>query len=200
LEFAVLEVTLEQKVSDGLSVTDVRELQKRLKAIDPMLRTQLLRDVKQIVRPLETKIKSSLSGFAPLSGMNTQGRLGMNQGVAFNATTIRVSAKRSSSNGVTSLVSVRTKSPLASLVDMAGKSGRYLNKGSKQSAGRSRSYQRNGATLRNKLNGQGAAMIRALGRQPSRYVWPAVGSAIPAIERAINAVLVNAYKTVNRSF
>ena len=196
----MLGLTLEEKVSDRLSITDVRELQKHLKTIDPKLRTQLLRDVKQIVKPLETTIKRSLTGFAPLSGMNTQGRMGMNQGQPFNATRISVSAKRSVNSRLTSLVSVRTKSPLASLVDMAGKSGKYVNKGSKQRAGFSRSYQRNGKIIRHRLNGQGVSMIRSLGRSPSRYVWPAVGNAIPAIEQAINQVLVAAYTKINRSF
>lgn len=196
----MLEVTLEQKVSDGLSVTDVRELQKRLKAINPMLRTQLVRDVKTIGKPLQSAINSSLSTFTPLSGMRNNGRTGFNQGVPFNKTVLSFRTRSSRMSKTTSLVSVRTKSVLAAVADMAGKSGRFVNRGSREMPGYSRSFQRNGRTIRNRLNGQGEALIRNLSKSPSRYVWPSAEKALPAVERAINAVLVNAYKIVNRSF
>jgi hypothetical protein len=88
---------------------------------------------------------------------------------------------------------------LAAVADMAGKSNRFIDKGSRQSPGYSRSYQRNGKTIRHKLNGQGAAMIRNLGKQPSRLVWPSAEQALPAVQQAINTILINAYKIVNRS-
>ena len=194
----MLGFSLEEKVSNGLSVQDVRELQKRLKQIDPKLRTQLLRDAKQAGKPLEAVIKNSLASFTPLSGMRNNGRMGMDKGALFSATTISFRAKSSRNVKETTLVSIRTKSVLASVVDMAGKSGRFIDKGSRQAPGYSRSYQRNGKTIRHKLNGQGAAMIRALGKQPSRLVWPAVGNAIPAVESAINAILVSAFAKINR--
>jgi hypothetical protein len=194
----MLGLTLGEKVSGGLSVQDVRELQKRLKSIDPKLRTQLIRDAKQAGKPLESAIKGNLASFTPLSGMRTNGRMGMDRVTPFSATTISFRARSSRNAKETSLVSIRTKSPLAAVVDMAGKSGRFIDKGSRQAPGYSRSYQRNGKTIRHKLNGQGAAMIRALGKQPSRLVWPAVGNALPAVENAINQVLVSAFAKINR--
>jgi hypothetical protein len=196
----MLNVELEKRVTNGLSVSDARELQKRLKAIDPMLRTQLLRDVKQIGKPLNQAIQSSLASFTPLSGMRGNGAMGFNSKVPFNKTTLSFRTRSSRMSSTTSLVSIRTKSPLAAVADMAGKSGRFIDKGSRQAPGFSRSYQRNGKTIRHRLNGQGTSMIRNLGKQPSRLVWPSAEKALPAVTNAINQVLINAYRVVNRSF
>ena len=196
----MLNITLEQKVANGMSVTDARELQKRLKAIDPTLRTQLIRDAKDAGKPLQGAIKNNLSGFTPLSGMRGKGRMGFGQGVKFDATLLSFRARSSRHGNETSLVSVRTKSPIASVVDMAGKSGRFIGKGSKATPGYSREFQRNGKTMKYKVTTQGISLIRALGSQPSRLVWPAVEKALPAVENAINTILINAYKLVNRSF
>lgn len=195
----VLNVELEKRVTNGLSVQDARELQKRLKAIDPTLRTQLIRDVKAVGKPLASAISQGLASFTPLSGMRTNGRMGMNQVAPFSKTVLSFRTRSSRMSNVTSLVSIRTKSPLAAVADMAGKSNRFIDKGSRQSPGYSRSYQRNGKTIRHKLNGQGAAMIRNLGKQPSRLVWPSAEQALPAVQQAINTILINAYKIVNRS-
>jgi len=196
----MLNVVLEQRVANGLTVSDARELQKRLKAIDPMLRKQLVRDVKTIGKPVQVAIKNNLSTFTPLSGMRSNGRMGFNQGKPFNSTTLSFRTRSSRNNAVTSLVSVRTNSPLTSVVDMAGKSGRFIGKGAKATPGHARSYERNGRTIRAKQNGQGQGLIRQLGKQASRLVWPAAEKSLPAVEHAINQVLIRAYKIVNRSF
>ena len=196
----MLNILLEERVSNGLTVTDARELQKRLKAIDPMLRKELLRDVKTIGKPVQAAIKNNLSAFTPLSGMRGNGRMGFNQVKPFSSTTLSFRTRSSRHSDTTSLVSVRTNSPLTSVVDMAGKSGRFVGKGSKAVPGYSRSFQRNGKTIRTKQNGQGQALIRSLGKTPSRIVWPAAEKALPGVEAAINQILVRAYQVVNRSF
>ena len=196
----MLNFTLEQRVGEGYTVSDARELQKRLKAIDPTLRTQLMRDVKAIGKPVQSAVKSNLSTFTPLSGMRANGKMGFNQGKPFSSTSLNFRTRTNRWKSETSLVSVRTNSPLTSVVDMAGKSGRFVGKGSKAVPGYSRSFQRNGKTLRTKQNGQGEAFIRALGKQPSRIVWPAAEKALPGVEAAINQVLVGYYRIVNRSF
>lgn len=196
----MLNVGLNNKVAGGMSVTDARNLQKRLKAIDPTLRTQLIRDAKQVGKPLQAAIKSNLSAFTPLSGMRGNGRMGFNQGVQFNATLLSFRAKSSGSGRETSLVSIRTKSPIAAVIDMAGKTGRFVNKGSKNTPGYSKPFERNGKIMKYKVNGQGIALIRAVGGKASRIVWPSVEKALPAVESAINDILIAAYKIVNRSF
>jgi hypothetical protein len=195
----MLNVILEQRVANGLTVSDARELQKRLKAIDPMLRKQLVRDVKTIGKPVQVAIKNNLSTFTPLSGMRANGRMGFNQGKPFNSTMLSFRTRSSRNSDTTSLVSVKTNSPLASVVDMAGKSGRFIGKGAKATPGYARSYERNGRTIRAKQNGQGQGLIRQLGKQASRLVWPAAEKALPGVEHAINRVLAAAYRVVNRS-
>jgi len=72
------------------SVMQIRELQKRLKAIEPRLRTELVRDVKKVAKPLESNIKSAIEDVEPLSGMlKDRGRLGWGSGVAANKTLIQ---------------------------------------------------------------------------------------------------------------
>jgi len=51
-------------------------LVKALKSIDPELRKQFIKRLKDIGKPVESAIKSGLPPIAPLSGMNNGGRLG----------------------------------------------------------------------------------------------------------------------------
>jgi hypothetical protein len=83
------------------------------------------------------------------------------------------------------------------MADMAGKSGRFMNKGYKGS-GLTREYPYKGGTRRHRVNGQGQAMIRGLGGSASRFVWPAADNKIPAVKAQIENILRDAYTKINR--
>ena len=181
------------------SVTDIRELQKRLRAIEPSLRTELVREAKAIAKPLESDIKTAIGTVQPLSGMlKDQGRLGWGVGVPANKTLVQWRTAGGGKSLTTSLVRVKVQSPAVGLVDMAGRSGRYVGTGRKNDNSSS-SLQR-----RNHSPAKGQALIRSLnqrvGGAASRVVWPAAEKSLPDVRAAIEAALRKAYARVSRGF
>jgi hypothetical protein len=179
------------------SVQDVRELQKRLKAIEPRLRTELVRDVKRIARPMESDIKSSIPSIAPLSGMaKDRGRLGWGVGMPANKTLIQFRTSGGGKSLTTSLVRIKVSSPAAVLADMAGRSGRYVGEGRKNDNATPSERRRNSSPAK------GAQFIqslnRALGKGASRMVWPAAEKSRDAVRVAIEQVLRQAYNRINQ--
>lgn len=194
--------------SNDYSVTDIRELQKRLKSIDPKLRTELLRNAKKPAEAIVSQVKPAINAVTPLSGM-TRGRLNWNASVDAKGKThkkddvkIQFRTRSTGKSNTTSLVRVRVGSPAVVMADMAGKSGTYVNKGYR-GTGYTREYNyrlRNGETTtrRHKVNGQGEKMIQNLGGKASRYIWPAAERSIPAVRAQVEAVLRNAFDQINR--
>lgn len=190
------------------SVTDIRQLQARLKAIDPKLRTELLRNAKKPAEAIISQVRPAINAVQPLSGM-TRGRLNWNssvdaKGKAHKPDDLKIQFRTRSTgrSDTTSLVRVKVGSPAVVMADMAGRSNNWLDKGYK-GTGYTREYNyryRNGQTVtrRHKVNGQGRKMIENLGGKASRYVWPAAEGSIPAVKAQIEAVLRNAYAQINR--
>ena len=179
------------------SVQDIRELQKRLKAIEPRLRTELVRDVKRIARPLESDIKANIPSIAPLSGMaKDQGRLGWGVGVPANKTLIQFRTSGGGKSLTTSLVRVKVSSPATVLADMAGRSGRYVGEGRRNDNASASEKRRNSSPAK------GAKFIeslnRALGSGASRMAWPAAEKSRDAVRVAIEQVLRQAYDRINQ--
>jgi len=189
--------------ANDYSVTEIRELQRRLKSIDPELRRILVRDSKDAAKPVQSAIKSAIAGVTPLSGM-TRGRLNWNssidaKGKAHSAQDVKIQFRTRSSgrSDTTSLVRVRVGSPAVVMADMAGRSGRFLDAGYK-GTGRTKEYPYKGGSRTHRVNGQGRAMIKNLGGSASRYVWPAAEQSIPAVKAQIEQVLARAYQVINR--
>lgn len=187
-----------------LSVTDVRELQKRLKAIDPTLRTQLVRDAKKVADQPITQIKSAIAKVTPNSGMLRPGaRLNWNnaidgKGRAHGALDVKPQFRTSASgrSDTTSLVRIKVGNPAVALADMGGRSGRYINAGYKGS-GYTREYPYKGGTRKHKVNGQFKGIEGKISGSPSRFIWPAAENAIPAARAAIEKILRDAYTRIN---
>lgn len=184
--------------SGDFSVRDVRELSRRLKAIEPRLRTELVRDAKKVAKPLETDIKASIPSVAPLSGMaKDKGRLGWGNGVSPQKTLIQFRTGGSGGRSLTtSLVRVKVSSPGTVVADMAGRSGRYVGQGRKNDNATPTLKRRNASPAK------GAAFIRnlntALGHGASRMVWPAAEKSRDMVRVAIEGVLRNAYSKINQ--
>lgn len=205
------------KVND-YSVSDIRNLQRALKAIDPKLRTQLLREAKEPAKPIQSAVKSAIPSTAPLSGMNNAGRLNWQQSVNAKGKVIRakdVSINfRTASSGkslTTTLVRVKVASPAVVMADMAGKSGRFEGKGYK-GTGRTREYNWKDTTRSHRVDGQGLkkpnrvykfrtpgeAMIAGLGGRGSRFVWPAAERGLPGARREVEQVIAKFIRVVNQ--
>lgn len=180
------------------SVLQVRELQKRLKAIEPRLRTELVRDVKKVAKPLESNIKSAIGNVTPLSGMLAdKGRLGWGNGVAANKTQIQFRTSAGSKSLTTSLVRVKVASPGTVLADMAGRSGRYIGEG-RRNDNASPTLKRRNANPK-----KGEAFIRSLNEKvgdgsASRFLWPAAENSLDSVRIAVEGVLRDAFDRINR--
>lgn len=187
-----------------ISVTDIRELQKRLKAIDPKLRTALVRDSKKAAAPTVSAIKSAIGSVTPNSGMLRPGaRLNWNnaidgKGRVHNALDVKPQFRTSSSgrSDTTNLVRVKVGNPAVTLADMGGRSGRYVNAGYKGS-GFTREYSYKGGTRRHRVNGQFRGIETKIGGSASRFVYPAAEKSLGQVRQAIEKILRDAYTTIN---
>jgi len=203
--------------ANDYSVTEIRELQRRLKSIDPKLRTELVRDAKKAGEPVQLAVKSAIAGVTPLSGM-TQGRLNWNisvdaKGKSHKPTDVKLQFRTRSSgrSNVTSLVRVQVASPAVVMTDMAGRSRAFMGAGYK-GTGLTREYPYKGGTRKHRVDGQGIknpkrpykyarqgdALLANLGGSASRYVWPAAENKISAVRSEIEGILRDAYTKINR--
>lgn len=189
---------------NSLSVKDIRNLQKRLKEIDPKLRTQLLRDAKKVAEPTVTAVKSAIGSVTPNSGMLRPGaRLNWNNAIDAKGRSHKLMdvkpqfrTSESGRSDTTSLVRVKVGNPAVTLADMGGRSGRYRNAGYKGS-GYTREYPYKGGSRRHKVNGQFRGIEDKIGGSPSRFVWPAAEKSLPAAREAIEKILRDAYTRIN---
>lgn len=192
------------------SVQDIRDLQRKLKAIEPSLRTQFVRDIKQIGKEPNDAIKKAIPNTPPLSGLDPSGR-GRNAKIQWGqvskggksggakSTTIRFRTQAGGKSLTTTLLGIRVNSPASSIADMAGRSGRSVGAGYRNS-GRTR------PTVRTYADGSqsvtftkpatrkaGEAFIRNLnsriGNRPSRMAWKAVEKSLPRLSRDVQFVV-----------
>jgi hypothetical protein len=183
-------------VANDISVLDVRELQKRMKNIEPRLRTEFVRNLKAIGRPLESKIKTGIGTIEPLSGMRKDtGRLGWGVGVPADKTLIQFRTSMGGKSLTTSLLRIKVQSPATVLADMAGRSGRFVGQG------RRNDNASPGEKRRNANPAKGQAFIRSLneknGKSASRRIWPSAEDSLPAVKREVEVVLANAFRYFN---
>jgi hypothetical protein len=183
-------------VGGGVSVMDVRELQKRMRNIEPRMRTEFVRNLKSIGKPLESKVKTGIGTIEPLSGMRKdKGRLGWNVGVPADKTLIQFRTSMSGKSLTTSLLRIKVSSPATVLVDMAGRSGRSVGEG-RRNDNASPSLRR-----RNANRNKGYAFIASLNiknsHTPSRRIWPSAEDSLPGIRREVDIVLANAFRHFN---
>jgi hypothetical protein len=183
-------------VGGGVSVMDVREMQKRMKAIEPRMRTEFVRNLKAIGKPLESKVKTGIGTIQPLSGMlKDKGRLGWGVGMPADKTLIQYRTSMSGKSLTTSLLRIKVSSPATVLVDMAGRSGRYVGEGRRNDNASPSEKRRNASPAK------GAAFIRSLneknGASASRRIWPSAEASLPAIRREVEIVLANAFRHFN---
>ena len=190
------------------SVSDIRNLQRALKAIDPKLRTQLLREAKAPARPVQQQVVQAIQKVTPISGL-TQGRLNWNgsvdsKGKTHKPTNVKIQFRTSSSgkSDKTTLVRVRAASPAVTFVDMAGRSGKYLNAGYR-GTGRTRPYLWRSPSgeiqqRTHRVNGQIGGIFKEYGRKASRFIWPAAEQSIPEARNQVDKVLQKFIDIVNR--
>lgn len=207
----------------GLYITDYEEIIRELNRVQPTLVAQLRKDFRDIAKPVQSEVKSSIPETPPTSGIHRKrknsyrsgfypkvipGRLtwdansqnGMRKARSVSIQTISASkAKRNMKyNKMSQIAIARLKVDNAATVmaDLAGSSRKYIN---------SRPYTREYAYSRSvtgtrihRINGQGVSMIDALRGKGSRYVWPAANRAIPHTYQRTRMVLNKSLIKINR--
>lgn len=185
-------------IAHNFSVQEVRQLQRRLRDIEPGLRTQFMRDIKKIAVIPNQAIKTAIPSTPPLSGMTGESRVSWGSGKPPKSTTIRFRTASSSKSLNTTLLSIRVNSIATSIADMAGRSGRSVGRGYRGS-GYTREFvkrRRDGSTylVRRRTPAQaGRKFIDSLNRQTgnlaSRFAWKSVEKDLPNLERRVTEVV-----------
>lgn len=192
------------------SVQDIRKLQRDLKDIEPKLRTQFMREVKVIGKEPQKAIRNAIPTSPPLSGLDPNGR-GRNAKIQWGkvtkgaksggakSTTIRFRTQAGGKSLTTTLLGIRVNSPATSIADMAGRSGRSIGAGYRNSGFSKpmrRTYADGSQSLqfrRRATRTQGEAFIRNLnsriGNRPSRMAWKAVEKSLPRLSRDVQFVI-----------
>lgn len=200
----MLKMLLTGATGQPFSVKDIRELQRKLRAIEPSLRTEFLREVKTIGKTPERAIKTAIPNDAPISGLSKPGatlqwgKTKKGSGGA-KSTTIRFRTKAGGKSLTTTLLGIRVNSGATSVADMAGRSGRYVGagyKGSGYSKPIRRTYSDGSQSVeftRRATRKAGNAFIRnlntSLGNRASRMAWKAVEKDLPQISKTIQYVV-----------
>ena len=188
------------------SVQEIRALQKKLKEIQPSLRTEFMREVKKIGKEPQRAIRDAIPNDSPLSGMAKPGATlqwgkvskGAKSGGA-KSTTIRFRTQAGGKSLTSTLLGIRVNSAASSVADMAGRSGRYMGKGYR-SSGFSKPIRRtysDGAQSvefrRQATRKAGEAFVRNLNEKlqnrPSRMAWKAVEKSLPQLSKDVQFVV-----------
>jgi hypothetical protein len=174
-------------------VFDVKSLIRDLEALQPGMKKQLVKDSKDVAKPIASTIKSAIPTVAPLSGMNNNGRVGWGKGKPANAVSIRFRTGRSRVRAVTPLVAIWITSPMTAIADVAGKGG--FSKARTVTS----EYAYKDGTRKHRVTSQGQVMVRKLReRNLNNFIYPQVEDSLPNAEREVKLVIERYASKVNR--
>lgn len=207
----------------GLYITDYEDLLREMRRIQPTLVKRMQDDFTKIAKPVQKDVQQAIpispptsgihrnrprspaSGFYPrvVPGRLTWGSNHQNKNIPVRSVRIEKpsasKARRSMSKNkvdVMSIARLRVGNAAVVMADMAGKTGQWINR---RRVTREYEYSRSRSGVRkHRVNNQGRAMIRALNRNPSRFVWPAADKSKPLVNAQAKMVLEKAYASINR--
>jgi hypothetical protein len=214
----------------GVLVTDWRDLVKTMKSIDPTLVKQMRKDFRAVGRPTARAVSRAIPNNPPTSGVHKRGSKNVsgfapiivpgrltwtansqNGSKKPNHTIVKLPRLRTKfKNGATvsSIVRIDVDNAAVVMADMAGRSGKWVNKRSitrpyHYSRGNIHQVNSKGGVDRmrqHRINGQGRGMIRALDKihKPSRWIWPAADAQLPTTRYEAIKVLSKAYNQINQ--
>jgi hypothetical protein len=185
-------------------VYDVKGLIRDLNAFEPGLKKEMVREAKDIAKPIASNIKQAIPTTAPLSGMsitkNPSGRLAWGGStnakggrIPANQVSVRFRSGRSRTRAITPLLSIWVTSPMTAIADVAGK-------GSMRKAKKiTNEYAYKNGRRTHRVTNQGRIMIdRLRQRNANDFIYPAVGDSIDDAEVRVKLVLNKYAKKVNR--
>jgi hypothetical protein len=207
----------------GLYLTDYNDLIRELNRVQPTIVKGLQKDYRKIAKPVQSAVKTGIpvapptsgihrktpqrtrSGFYPVvqPGRVTWGSNYQNKSKPVKSVLIETPSPNKAprtmkrfKTGSFAIARLRINNAAVVLADMAGATGKNVDK-----YPRTREYDYSRSKTgkrRHRINGQGRAMIKALGGKASRFTWPSAEKALPKAKGEVKVVLQKAYSIINR--
>jgi hypothetical protein len=153
-----------------IQVKGVASTLRDLGKINPSLKKELNKDIRNILKPMLSEINQSIPSSPPLSGMAHNGRTGWpnrkNALIKIDTRKPRRGLNGPSTKTAVNIVRIVTKGAPVAIVDMAGKGG--------------------GTTSRREPKYQRPTFARSLPGDPSRFMWKNAEKTIASVEREMN--------------
>jgi hypothetical protein len=165
-----------------IQVKGVGETLRELGKINPSLKKELNKDIRNILKPLLAEINQSIPSSPPLSGMAHNGRTGWsnrkNSVIKIDSRKPRRNLNEPRMSVPVNIVRITTKGAPVAIVDMAGKAGGRVSK-------RETKYQR-------------PNFANALAGNPSRFMWAKAADSLSMIEREMNDTIKRVVRDANQ--
>ena len=178
------------KVQNSIEVYGIRETLAEIREVDRDLFFAIRAHMKRTGDLLGNRVITSSPILGPTEGFrNHKGRTAWKPGT-FKTVVSGRNARRGAT-GSTPLLSVKFGGAALNIADMAGKKNQVRKPVTEF-------YDWRGTRRRHSVTTQGKAMISALGRRPSRYIWAEAEGQLPMIQMSVLAGVEEYMATVNR--
>jgi hypothetical protein len=179
--------------SMALEVYGIRETLAEIRDAEPDLFFAIRAQVKRGGDTLGRRIEGNIPLLGPTRGFrNHRGRTAWKP--ATTKTVVSGRNARPDQTGATPLLQVTVNGAAVSIADMAGRGG------AKTRRKVTRTYAWQGTTRKHTINGQTEKMLQALGRSPSRYIYPEVEASMPFIQGTVLLGVEQYTSQLNRKF
>jgi hypothetical protein len=179
--------------SMAVEVYGIRETLAEIRDVDTDLFFAIRAQVKRGGDTLGRRIEGNIPLLGPTRGFrNHRGRTAWKP--ATTKTVVSGRNARPDQTGATPLLQVTVNGAAVSIADMAGRGG------AKTRRKVTRSYEWQGTRRTHTINGQTQKMMQALGKSPSRYIYPEVESSMPFIQSTVLMGVEQYTNQLNRKF
>lgn len=181
-------------------IKGAKETLAALRKLNPELRKQLTRDLKEVSKPMVEGMKLRIKELAPPVGsLDHSGRTNWDNGKYRSANIkpdnviAKLSSGRSRRTAVTSLFAVWVRSPMASIIGVIGKGSMVPHRAV------TREYEWRGTTRRHKNNGQGEKLLSFVDNHGERnWFYREAEKTMPNVERQVKLTWETYSKKVSR--
>jgi hypothetical protein len=178
------------KIQNSIEVYGIRETLAEIREVDRDLFFAIRAHMKRTGDLLGNRVITSSPVTGPTSGFrNHRGRTAWKPGTF--KTVVSGRNARKGATGATPLLSVKFGGAALNIADMAGKKNQVRKPVTEF-------YDWRGTRRRHSVTTQGKAMISALGRRPSRYIWAEAEGQLPMIQMSVLAGVEEYMAGVNR--
>jgi hypothetical protein len=179
--------------SMSLEVYGIRETLAEIRDVDKDLFFKIRAQMKRGGDTLGRRIEGNIPLLAPTRGFrNHSGRTAWRP--ATTKTVVSGRNARKDQRGSTPLLQVIVNGAGVSIADMAGRGGPKTRRKT------TRSYAWRGTRRTHTINGQTEKMLQALGKKPSRYIYPEVEASMPFIQSTVLLGVEQYTSALNRKF